>query len=152
MSRYHLFLLFVAVTLIVTGCQTAAANEVLVGATASVAAIIAAVKPLLSPEQAAKLALIANNIDGTVQATATAVSTIVDVITSVKANATEQFTTIAKHAADVQAALASKPSYTEGALLGGGAAAVGDIYTNLSRNTTRAKALVGVKEAVAAKA
>lgn len=147
MSRYHLLLLGIAVACLYSGCQTAAANEAIVAGVATVGAIIAAVKPLLSPEQAAKLEMIAHNVDGTVQATATAVSTIVDVIGALKTNATEQFQSIAKAAHGLEVAIASKPSLTESTVAGGAVAAAGDALSYLKRSSTRAQALAKVAHA-----
>lgn len=147
MSRYQLLLLGIAVAMLYAGCQTAVANEALAAGVATVGAIIAAVKPLLSPEQAAKLEMIAHNVDGTVQATATAVSTIVDVIGAIKTNATEQFQGIAKATQELQVAIASKPSLTESTVVGGGVAAAGDIASFLTRSKSRAQALAKVAHA-----
>lgn len=147
MSRYQLLLLGIAVAMLYAGCQTAVANEALAAGVATAGALIAAVKPLLSPEQAARLEMIAHNVDGTMQATATAVSTIVDVITSIKANATEQFQGIAKVMQDMQVALAGKPSMAESAMVGGGIAAAGDIASFLTRSKSRAQALAKVAHA-----
>lgn len=144
MSRYHLLLLGIAVAFLYTGCQTAAANEAIAAGVATVGAIIAAVKPLLSPEQAAKLEMIAHSVDGTVQATATAVSTIVDVIGAIKANATEQFQSLAKASQDLHVAIASKPSLTESTVAGGAVAVAGDAVSYLKRSSTRAQALAKV--------
>ena len=147
MSRYQLLLLGIAVAMLYAGFQTAVANEALAAGVATVGAIIAAVKPLLSPEQAAKLEMIAHNVDGTVQATATAVSTIVDVIGAIKTNATEQFQGIAKATQELQVAIASKPSLTESTVVGGGVAAAGDIASFLTRSKSRAQALAKVAHA-----
>lgn len=147
MSRYHLLLLGIAVACLYSGCQTAAANEAIVAGVATVGAIIAAVKPLLSPEQAAKLEMIAHNVDGTVQATATAVSTIVDVIGSIKANATEQFQSLAKASQDLQTAISAKPDLATTAAVAGGTSLVGDVASYLKRSSTRAQALAKVAHA-----
>jgi len=147
MNRFQLLLLGLAVAFLYAGCQTAVANEAIAAGVATAGALIAAVKPLLSPEQAAKLDMIAHNIDGTMQATATAVSTIVDVITSIKANATEQFQGLTKAAHEMQVAIASKPSLTESTVAGGTVAAAGDALSYLKRSSTRAQALAKVAHA-----
>lgn len=73
--------------LILASCQSSA-GAITPGAIAAIAAgamgIVEAVTPLMTPEQAASLEVIAGNIDGTIRATQTAVSVIAEVLGSLQ--------------------------------------------------------------------
>lgn len=148
-QRWTLFLLVCSIACFALyGCTTAAATETIATTAATAGAIIVAIKPLLSPEAAAKLELIAHNVDGTVQATATAVSSLVDAITQVKASASQQLAA-AHEALQAQAntiaaqgqQLAALPTKTDVALLSAGVTTGGGVVLNGVRNVTRAKAI-----------
>lgn len=99
-------------------------------ATAGAGALIGfvdALRPMLSPEQAAKLSTIAGNVEGVVQATTSAVGAIAEAVASVRAQ--------------TQAVEDSAWTTENVALGGGGLATATAVGVNAYRNTTRSKAL-----------
>lgn len=121
-----------------TGETVAAAAT---GATAGVVAIVEALKPLMEPELAARMELLAHNIDGTTQATAQAVGTLVDAVTTVKTNAAAALATVHGTLQAQAEKIAEAPSMLEVVGVSSGTTAAGGAGLNALRNASRAKVL-----------
>lgn len=89
--------------------QTAVA--VTTAGAAAVAGIVEAVRPFLSDEQFARLAVTADTIDGTVGATRAAVGAIADAVAALRHATTEQAATIAAQAAQLAEAPTTRELY-----------------------------------------
>ncbi len=140
-------LLLAAICFILVACQGVGAKEAIAATGATAAAIVKAVAPLMSDEDAAKLTLIANNIDGTIEATATAVRQVVDAITSVKANATTAIQQVVAQNHQMAVDLASRPTQESVVLTSAGSAAVSGFGINSWRNVTRKRELKALPKA-----
>ena len=81
---------------------------------ASAMAIVEAVKPMLSPEQAAELASVANQIDGKVQGTAYAVDVIAKTISQITASLDTQQATMANAITEHGTALSGLAATVDG--------------------------------------
>jgi len=114
--------LIATVCFVLAGCESTAA--VAPGAIAAIAAsamgIVQAVAPLMTPEQAANLSVIAGNIDGTIEATRTAVEVIASTFTQFQEVVGARAAETANGLSDLAQGLGEVPTRTEVQLTAGG--------------------------------
>lgn len=140
-----LLLSFGLLCLTLAACTATEIAATTAAVTASAGAIVEAIKPLLSPEDAARLTMIASQVDGTVQATATALGQVVDAISQIRTNGETQFAAVNTAAQALAVQVASAPDMSDVAFVSGtasvGSTALGTAALNAARNKTRAKVL-----------
>ena len=145
MKTTLLLLCIATLAFTLTACTAAEIAATTAGVTASAAAIVEAIKPLMSPEDAARLTLIAAQVDGTVQATATALGQVVNAITQIRTGSEAQFATMQTAAQALAVQVAQAPDMSDVALVSGGSSlgttAAGGAVLNSVRNATRKAAL-----------
>lgn len=115
MNAYHRSLLCILIgCVLLAACATpeqTAAAVAAVGGTAT--ALIDALKPVLSPEQLAKLHATAGHIDGTVSSVQTAVGALADAVAAVKHATESNFATVSDGATKLAQQVAGLPDRAE---------------------------------------
>lgn len=115
MKPLHFWLLAVlAGCLLLAGCATPEQTAAAVGAVAGTAtALIDALKPVLTPEQLAKLHATAGHIDGTVSSVQTAVGAVADAIAAIRSSTEANFATVKDGALHLAQQVSALPTHAD---------------------------------------
>lgn len=111
--KLSLFLLMVS-CLILAGCSTPAETATAIGAVGAAAvSLIDVLKPVLSPEQLAKLHAVATHVDGTVASVQQGFSVLADVVAAIKSSTASNFEQVASAATTLSQKVAALPTQTD---------------------------------------